>query len=315
MNVSVAVITATAAENRRSASAQRPAGNSGPLRRTRPPPPHSQRPKRTSAGRSSETRPLRDAPPPSPPPPPGRAALRPQPRWHRAPPPRPPCPLPRWPPRAADWRAARGRGQRPHPGTLRAPPAGRESGAERLLTTWRPLAPPREEEAEGEAAAGGGRRLIHREPGSLPASPCPFLPPPGGRLAPSPAPCPSSGGKVRAGGDGRAANGRAGPGRRLSRPRPGPRAELRERPGSARAARPGRSAAAARGSPRCGSAIPGAVGRSAAGRLGDFARRCADAALRPKLRRKEEPRRAEVRTKATEISAGGFPWVAARVEV
>lgn len=190
-----------------------------------------------------------------------------------------------------------------------------EERAERLLTTWRPLAPPREEEAEGEAAAGGGRRLIHREPGSLPASPRPFLPPPGGRLAPSPAPCPSSGGKVRAGGGGRAANGRAGPERRLSRPRPGPRAELRERPGSARAARPGRSAAAARGSPRCGSAIPGAVGRSAAGRLGDFARRCADAALRPKLRRKEEPRRAEVRTKATEISAGGFPWVAARVEV
>ncbi|KAM6337850.1 A-kinase anchor protein 10, mitochondrial-like isoform 10-T13 [Alca torda] len=58
--------------------------------------------------------------------------------------------------------------------------AGRpEEGAGRLLTTWRPVAPPREEEAEGEAAAGGGRSLIHREPGSLPSPPpSPFSPPP-----------------------------------------------------------------------------------------------------------------------------------------
>lgn len=61
--------------------------------------------------------------------------------------------------------------------------AGRpEEGAGRLLTTWRPLAPPREEEAEGEAAAGGGRSLIHREPGSLPS------PPPSPSSPPSPPP-------------------------------------------------------------------------------------------------------------------------------
>lgn len=40
-----------------------------------------------------------------------------------------PCPLLRWPPRTTDWRAARGRGERPHPDRLRAPPTGRGSGA------------------------------------------------------------------------------------------------------------------------------------------------------------------------------------------
>lgn len=62
-----------------------------------------------------------------------------------------------------------------------------EEGAGRLLTTWRPLAPPREEEAEGEEAAGGGRSLIHREPGLLPSPPpSPSSPLPSGRPRPLP---------------------------------------------------------------------------------------------------------------------------------
>lgn len=62
-----------------------------------------------------------------------------------------------------------------------------EEGAGRLLTTWRPLAPPREEEAEGEEAAGGGRSLIHKEPGLLPSPPpSPSSPLPSGRPRPLP---------------------------------------------------------------------------------------------------------------------------------
>lgn len=88
--------------------------------------------------------------------------------------------------------------------------AGRpEEGAGRLLTTWRPLAAPREEEAEGAAAAGGGRSPAPRGP--APARSRGHTP--GGRLAPCPAPCPSSGGKVGPGPAGAAPRGRTeGPG-------------------------------------------------------------------------------------------------------
>lgn len=77
----------------------------------------------------------------------------------------------------------------------------------------------------------------------------------------------------------------------LSWPRPGHRAELRERLGLGRAAR---------GSPRCGFAIPGAAGRSAAG-----ASLLRAALLGTRRCGKEEPSCAEVFVTTTGIGAGG----------
>lgn len=132
-------------------------------------------------------------------------APRPDQRWPPCPAlaPHAPCPHPTWrprPPPLADGRDA-GAAMLSAAASRRAARAALpEAGAGPVLTTWRPRAPPREEEAEGAAAAGGRSSLIHRTRRAvLP----PAFPRPGGRLAPSPALCPSSGGKVggrRAGG-------------------------------------------------------------------------------------------------------------------